>query len=182
MKLLAFSLSLRQQSLNTRLLQQAISMLQAQGVEVEILDLNHYDLPAYNMDKQMEGFPEAAVKFKDKLSTAAGFVLACPEFNYAYPGSFKNLFDWISRFQPMPWAQKSGLFLSASPSPVGGNRALWQLRIPFEGCGSFIFPEMFSLASAHAAFTAEGDLVDATVKARLTQTVAAFVRFAQGLA
>ncbi len=56
------------------------------------------------------------------------------------------------------------------------------MYLHFEGCGLFIFPDMFSLASAHAAFTAEGDWVEAAVKARLTQTVSAFVQFAQGLA
>ena len=35
---------------------------------------------------------------------------------------------------------------------VGGNRGLWALRVPLEHLGARIYPDMFSLAQAHAAF------------------------------
>jgi NAD(P)H-dependent FMN reductase len=71
----------------------------------------------------------------------------------------KNTIDWLSRLKPMPLRGKRALLLSASPSPVGGNRGLWALRVPLEGLGVHVFPEMFSLPSAHAAMS-DGALKD----------------------
>ena len=72
------------------------------------------------------------------------------------PGLLKNTVDWVSRYQPQPFNERSGLLLSAPPSMVGGNRGVWTLRIPFEHLGARIYPDMFSLAQAHNAFDDEG--------------------------
>ncbi len=182
MKVLAFSLSLRQGSFNGKLIQLVIESAEKLGVELELIDLSAYELPAYNMDIQNTvGFPKAANDLKDKLETAQGIMLASPEYNFSYPGHFKNTFDWISRYQPMPWANKAVLLLSASPSLVGGNRGLWHLRVPFEACGAFVYPGMFSLASAHDAFTESGALKDEAMAKRLEATVLSYIRFAEAL-
>ena len=56
-----------------------------------------------------------------------------------------------------------------------GARGLWALRIPFEHMGARIFPDMFSLAMAHKAFTEQGALVDTALQGRLEKTVEAFL-------
>jgi NAD(P)H-dependent FMN reductase len=58
----------------------------------------------------------------------------------------------------MPWRGKSVYLLSASPSAMGGVRGLWQTRIPLEGCGALVFPDMFTVAKANEAFDAQGRL------------------------
>ncbi len=182
MKLLAFSLSLRQGSYNRKLIKLVGQIVQTSKVEIEILDLLEYEMPPYNADVQENpGFPEAAERLKKKLETAQGFIIASPEYNFSYPGHFKNTFDWLSRYRPMPWLNKVALFLSASPSLVGGNRALWHLRVPFEACGTFVYPEMFSLATAHQAFNEKDELVDPAMFKRLTDLVLSFLRFSEGL-
>lgn len=180
MKLLALSLSLRQESYNTKLIKLAASIAKNNNTEIEFLDLKEYDMPAYSEDIQnTKGFPETAESFKNKLNKAQGLIIASPEYNYSYPGSFKNIFDWISRYRPMPWSNKVALFLSASPSLVGGNRALWDLRRPFEGCGTFVYPTMFSLSSTHQAFNEKNELVDPEKFKNLTEIVTSFLKFAK---
>lgn len=62
---------------------------------------------------------------------------------------------------------------------VGGNRGLWALRIPFEHLGARIFPDMFSLAQAHSAFTEDGRLANEQLQERFDSTIAAFVDLAE---
>ena len=47
------------------------------------------------------------------------------------------------------------LFHTASIGAVGGIRGLWQSRIPLEGPGVFVYPDMFTLAHSHQAFDVE---------------------------
>jgi chromate reductase len=58
---------------------------------------------------------------------------------------------------------------------AGGNRGLWSLRIPLEHLGSRVFPDMFSLAQAHKAFTDDGALADKKLGARFEQNLVAFL-------
>src|SRR4051812_7132438 len=91
------------------------------------------------------------------------------------PGNLKNVIDWVSRFRPQPFNERHALLMSASPSMMGGNRSLWSLRVPFEHLGARVFPDMFSLAAAHKAFTPEGTLADATLAKRFEMNLVAFM-------
>lgn len=182
MKFIAFSLSLRKGSYNKKLIKLVEQTAKINNIEIEILDLLDYDMPSYNEDVQNnQGFPDGSERLKEKLETAQGLIIASPEYNYSYPGYFKNMFDWISRYRPMPWNNKAVLFLSASPALAGGERALWPLRVPFEGCGSFVFPGMFSLPLAYQAFNEKDELIDPKVDKRLSDLVMSFVKFTKGL-
>ena len=82
----------------------------------------------------------------------------------------------------MPWRGRSVYLLSASPSPMGGVRGLWQTRIPLEGCGALVFPDMFALPHANEAFGEDGQLRDAGLRERLRRELAGFVRLAESVA
>lgn len=181
MKLLALSLSLRKASVNTTLLTQAITSAKRLDVEVEKIDLRDFQMPYYDgdMESSPSGVPENAKRLAAMIASAKGLIISSPEYNFSMPGHFKNTFDWLSRVKPSPFSRRCVLLMSASPSLVGGNRGLWSLRIPFEACGSFVYPDMFSLAQANDAFTADG-LKDPALAKRLTTTVESFVRFAKG--
>jgi chromate reductase, NAD(P)H dehydrogenase (quinone) len=60
-------------------------------------------------------------------------------------------------------------------APTGGNRGLWALRIPLEHLGARVYPDMFSLARAHLAFDANGEIGDAELQARLERNIMAFM-------
>ena len=109
-------------------------------------------------------------------------MIASPEYNYSISGIFTNAIDWVSRARPMPWRGRSIYLLSASPGAIGGIRGLWQTRIPREGCGARVFPEMFALPHADKAFAADGSLGDAATVDRLRQQLVGFYRLAEAVA
>lgn len=150
MKIFAIAGSRRSGSLNRKLLGIAAGGLRGRGFEVEAGELRDFDMPLYDGDLEAaSGAPPGAQALGAKIAGAEGLVIASPEYNYSVPGVLKNAIDWMSRMKPMPLRGRRALLLSASPSLVGGNRGLWALRVPLEALGVHVFPEMYSLASAH---------------------------------
>jgi len=184
MKILALCGSLRKESLNGRLLDLAVKKIEAHGFEVDLAPRDAIDLPVFNQDvvDAADGaFPAVVVALKERLAAADGLIIASPEYNYSIPGGLKNAIDWLSRIRPIPFAGKTGLIMGASPSPIGAIRGLWQLRIPLEGCGVLLHPDMFALAAAHKAFNEAGALEDAGLAERFDSAIAAYVDYTRKL-
>ena len=116
-----------------------------------------------------------AEEFRRRLEACHGFVVSSPEYNASMPGVLKNAIDWVSRYRPQPLNERHGLLMSASPSMGGGNRGLWALRVPFEHLGARLYPDMFSLAQAHLAFTAEGRIADEQLQQRFDTNIVNFL-------
>lgn len=57
----------------------------------------------------------------------------------------------------------------------GGNHGLWSLRMPLEHFGANVFSSMFSLATAHKAFTPEDNILDETLEKRFEEYLVAFM-------
>lgn len=183
MRIFAFAASLRAQSLNAKLVGLASELARSHGAEVDLAHFRELDMPLFDGDlHEDQGLPAGAVELARRLGAAEAFMIAAPEYNYSISGVLKNAIDWVSRVRPMPWRGKSGYLMSASPSAVGGIRGLWQTRIPLEGCGSLIFPDMFALPRAHEAFTPDGQLRDQRLAERLNREVLGFVRLAEAVA
>jgi NAD(P)H-dependent FMN reductase len=183
MQLFLFAASLRQDSVNKKLINLTAKLCKQQNHSVDLADFAEFDMPLYNGDiEQSTGLPQGALKFIERMEKATGLIIASPEYNFSIPGTLKNLIDWVSRANPMPWRGKRILLLSASPSMVGGNRGLWSTRIPLEQCGAFVYPDMFSLAAAYSAFQENGDLTDNNLQERLSSLIADFSRMAKALA
>lgn len=183
MRILAFAASLRAGSLNRRLIVRAGELARAAGADVDLAEMREFDMPLYDEDLDKHaGLPPGALELKKRLELADAVMLASPEYNYSIPGVLKNAIDWVSRARPMPWRGKSVYLLSASPSPMGGIRGLWQTRIPLEGCGALVFPDMFALAGADRALDERGRLRDAALAERLEREVTGFVRLAEAVA
>jgi chromate reductase len=175
-RFLVFSASLRLGSLNTRLAELAAAAIEAGGGQVDVAAIRDFDAPSYDQDVQREeGFPPGAEEFRRRLEACQAFVVASPEYNASMPGALKNAIDWVSRYQPQPFNERHGLLMSASPSMGGGNRGLWALRVPFEHLGSRLYPDMFSLAQAHRAFTPEGRIADEQLQQRFDANIANFM-------
>jgi NAD(P)H-dependent FMN reductase len=132
------------------LLGHAAAVAERYGARVDLGELRDFDMPLYDGDAEAaSGIPEGAERLAERIAAADGLLIASPEYNFSMPGVLKNAIDWLSRRKPMPLRGKRALLLSASLSLVGGNRGLWALRIPLEVLGVHVFPEMYSLASAH---------------------------------
>lgn len=182
MKVLAFAASLRRGSLNRKLVTLAAEEARSAGAEVDLADFREFDLPVYDGDLDAaSGLPPGGVALRRRIEAADALVIAAPEYNFSIAAPLKNAIDWVSRARPMPWRGKSVLLMSASPSPMGGIRGLWQTRIPLEGCGALVFPDMFALPHADAAFDEAGRLRDPAVAERLQRQVIGFVRLAEAV-
>lgn len=180
MRFLLFSASLRKDSLNTRLIKLAAHIIEKNNGKVDLASMSEFDCPSFNQDSEATTTtPNGANEFRKRLLANDAFIISSPEYNASMPGLLKNVIDWVSRFRPQPFNERHGLLMSASPSMVGGNRGLWSLRIPLEHLGARIFPDMFSLATAHKAFTVDGDFNDPTLAKRFEDNLIAFMSLAE---
>ena len=176
-KILAFAASFRKGSFNKKLIHIAADLAQKRGAKVDLVDFKEFEMPLYDGDlEESQGLPKGALKLKECIEASDAMIISSPEYNFSIPGTIKNAIDWLSRAKPVPLKDKWALLLSASPSLVGGNRGLWNLRIPFECLGTHVYPEMFSLAQAHQAFDEKDQLKDPQSLQRLEKLVDAFLK------
>jgi NAD(P)H-dependent FMN reductase len=176
LRLLVFSASLRKGSLNTKLATLAALVIQGNGGIVDFASMSEFDCPPFNQDLESNGeIPAAAEEFRKRILMNDAFIISSPEYNGSMPGFLKNSIDWVSRFRPQPFNERHALLMSASPSMGGGNHGLWSLRIPLEKLGANVFSSMFSLATAHKAFTSEGNIADETLAKRFEDNLVAFM-------
>ncbi|MHC2993384.1 NADPH-dependent FMN reductase [Pontibacter sp. HJ8] len=175
MHFLVFSASLRKDSLNTRLAQLAAQVIEEKGGKVDFANMRDFDVPSYDQDVESdEGHPAGAEEFCKRLLANDAFIISSPEYNGSMPGLLKNAIDWVSRFRPQPFKERHALLMSASPSMGGGNKGLWSLRMPLEHLGARVYPDMFSLATAHKAFTEDSTIADSTLQKRFEDNLVAF--------
>ncbi len=123
MKLIAFAASSSKKSINKQLVTYAAGLLE--GVDVEVLDLNDYELPLFSADKEEElGKPQLAQAFVDKLAASDAIIISFAEHNGTYSAAYKNLFDWCSRINSKLFQDKPLVLLSTSPGARGGASVL----------------------------------------------------------
>jgi NAD(P)H-dependent FMN reductase len=176
MKIFMFAAAMRAESTNKKLINIAASLLKEAQHEVDLASFSEFMLPLYDGDMETaQGIPQAAKDFAARMHAAQAVIIASPEYNHSTPGTFKNLIDWVSRIQPLAWKNQYILLLSASPALVGGNRGLWATRIPLECCGSFVYPDMFSVSNAYQAFDANNQFIDTKSHQRLDALIKDFV-------
>lgn len=162
MKILFFAGALRKDSCNKKFVREAMRLVNEKGgAETEFLDLKDYPMPPYDGDIESgSGLPETTVKLGEKIRSADAIILSTPEYNGSIPGTLKNIIDWLSREKNVSLAGKHLLLLAASPGALGGVRALWHSRQPFEVVGTHVFPGMQGLSNAYKAFDEAGKLTE----------------------
>ena len=176
-RILVFSASLRAESLNTKLAELAARCIREKGGIADLATMAGFDCPSYDQDvESREGCPPGAAELRRRLLANDAFLIVSPEYNASMPGLLKNAIDWVSRYRPQPFNERHALLMSASPSMAGGNRGLWSLRIPLEHLGARVYPDMFSLAQAHQAFSSDGRIADAQLQKRFDETVSCWLQ------
>nr|WP_054342033.1 NAD(P)H-dependent oxidoreductase [Neptunomonas antarctica] len=134
MKILAFAASSSTRSINKKLVTYAATLLA--DSQVEVLDLNDYELPLFSEDKEIElGQPSLAKDFLDKITASDAILISFAEHNGSYSAAYKNLFDWCSRINPKVFQNKPMVLLSTSPGAGGAASVLAQAlkSAPFFG-------------------------------------------------
>lgn len=173
MKIIAFAASSSKNSINKKLASYAGGLLE--GVEVEVLDLNDFELPLFSVDKEVElGHPPLAQAFLSKIASANGLIISFAEHNSTYSAAYKNLFDWCSRIDKNVFAGKPAVFLSTSPGARGGASVLEQAVASAARFGGQVVASL-SVPNFHESFDVESDaLKNEDLKSQLCSALEAF--------
>jgi len=123
MKILAFAATSSSKSINNQLVTYATS--QIENADIEILDINDYELPLFSEDREtVLGQPELAKAFLDKIGASDALIISFAEHNGSYTVAYKNLFDWASRINVKVFQNKPMILLATSPGPGGASSVL----------------------------------------------------------
>ncbi len=172
MKILAFAGSNSAASINKKLAAYAASLFT--GHDIEVLDLNDYEMPIYSPERQKEGgIHPLALAFAQKIDLADLLVVSLAEHNGAYAASFKNIYDWISRIKDRKsFGEKPVLLLTTSPGARGGATMMEIAKNNLPRNGGNVL-ETFMLPSFKDNFQDGVGIVNEALKAELEAKVAA---------
>ncbi|MDR6157934.1 chromate reductase [Chryseobacterium sp. SLBN-27] len=135
MKILAIAGSNSETSINKLLVSYAASLIQS--AEVEIVDMNEFEMPIYKHQHEVEsGVPQEAKNFAAKIDAADVLIISLSEHNGTYSSAFKNVFDWTSRIKDRAvWNEKPMLLMATAPGARGGLGVLEAAakRFPLHG-------------------------------------------------
>ena len=174
---LAFSGSLRDDSVNKKLVIEAANFAKQLGAKVTVLNLKDYAMPFYDQDlEDREGLPPKAREFRNLLIQSQVVIIASPEYNGSVSAVLKNALDWASRDDDANPSRegfkgKKFLLLSASPGRSGGTRGLVHLRAIIENIGGTVLQNQVSVPNAYDAFNEQGQLKDPQLRTQLQQSV-----------
>ncbi|MFK7999699.1 MAG: NADPH-dependent FMN reductase [Polyangiales bacterium] len=176
MKILAFAASSSRQSINKALVTHAASRLKDSlpDAQVEVLDLNDFEMPLFSVDREGGDLPGHAARFFRLIGEADGIIVSYAEHNGTYAAAYKNLFDWMSRIDTKVFQQTPVVALSASPGGRGGASVLATALqgAPHHGAeviGSLSVPRFYETFDAES-----GALKDEELAAELGKVLKAF--------
>ena len=122
-KVTCFAASSSRNSINKTLVTYAAGLLEK--ADVEILDLNDFELPLFSVDREAElGQPPLAQAFIDKIGASDALIIAFAEHNGCYSAAYKNIYDWASRIEARVYQDKPMVLLATSPGGRGGKSVL----------------------------------------------------------
>ncbi|MCS6770578.1 MAG: NAD(P)H-dependent oxidoreductase [Kiritimatiellae bacterium] len=182
-QLVAFSGSIRADSLNHKLALRMAEGAREAGASVNVIRLRDYPLPLYDADIQAaSGLPPEARRLKAIFRESHGFIIASPEYNGSFSGVLKNMIDWVSRADApgepsnAVFAGKLAVIGSASPGAFGGVRGLISLRMLLAGLGLTVLPDQVIVPNAGYAFAPDGRLAEEALDVRARSLGASLAR------
>ena len=135
MKILAIAGSNSDLSINKQLVTYATTLFE--NAEVEIVDMNDFEMPIYKHQKEVEnGVPQEAKDLAAKIDGADVLLISLSEHNGTYSTAFKNVFDWTSRIKERAvWNEVPMLLMATAPGARGGLGVLEaaEKRFPLHG-------------------------------------------------
>ena len=173
-KIVAFGASNSKNSINQQFAKFTAS--QIPNSEVQIVDLNNFEMPIYSIDRENKaGIPQLAKDFKRILHEADGIIISFAEHNGAYSTAFKNIFDWISRMGKDIWGNKPMLLLATAPGPMGGKTVL-QLATARIGRSNPNMVAHFSLPQFALNFSKEKGVSNVELKQEFLNQLDIFIK------
>lgn len=158
-RVLAFTGSLRSDSYNKKLLDEAVEIAKQKKALVTVIDLKDYPMPLYDADLEAkQGMPSSVKQFRDLMINHTAILIASPEYNSSISAVLKNALDWASRseeggFSLQAFKGKKFAIMSASPGKGGGSRGLIHLQTILTELKGTVIPIQVSISEAHQYFS-----------------------------
>ena len=166
-RVLTLAGSSRRQSFNQALVRAAQELSPEDLKIVAFAGLN--ELPYFDEDVEEQGDPIRVTALKDAVHEADALLVVTPEYNAGVPAALKNAIDWASRGDS-PLKEMPVALMSASPSPMGGQRAQLQLRQTLTAIGAHVLPAPDVLVgTAFQCFDADLRLIDETTRSLIAR-------------
>ncbi|WP_344830062.1 NAD(P)H-dependent oxidoreductase [Chryseobacterium ginsenosidimutans] len=157
MKILAFAGSTSSTSINRELVKFVLKDFQNE--EINLIDLNDFDMPVFSVDREKKGFPDEAHLFLKVIEECDIIICSLAEHNRSYSAAFKNVFDWASRINVKVFQNKPMLLMSTSPGGYGGGNVMNTAKTFFPNFGADI-KDTFSLPKFYENFDLETGVIN----------------------
>lgn len=151
------------------------SLLEEQGVEVDIIDL--FELPAAftrNALYENAGKDDEFNTFADKMWESERFIFVVPEYNGSFPGVLKAFIDGLR--YPGTFKSKKCALVGLSAGNQGGGLAVSHLTDIFNYLGMHVLAEKPKLARIDSKLK-EGTIDDKLYVELIEQQIESFLRF-----
>ena len=156
--------SLRAGSSTHAALQIALSGAKDAGAEVELLQLNEYDLVFQGSVATEADYPAGVFKLREKVKRADGILLGSPEYHGSFSGVLKSALDLMGFDE---FENKVVGLIGVSGGRMGAANALSMLRTVGTALHAWVVPKDASIPNSSQAFDAEGNLHDPELAARV---------------
>ena len=171
MKILAFAGSTSSTSINRELVKFVLKDFQDE--EINLIDLNDFDMPVFSVDREKKGFPEETHHFLKAIEECDVIICSLAEHNRSYSAAFKNVFDWASRINVKVFQEKPMFLMSTSPGGYGGGNVMNTAKIFFPNFGADI-KETFSQNKFYENFDLESGVINPEMLKELNSKVENF--------
>ncbi len=157
MKILAFAGSTSSTSINRALVKFVLKDFQNE--DINLIDLNDFDMPVFSVDREKKGFPEEAHNFLKAIEESDVIICSLAEHNRSYSSAFKNVFDWASRINVKVFHDKPMFLMSTSPGGYGGGNVMNTAKTFFPQFAADI-KDTFSLPKFYENFDLESGVIN----------------------
>lgn len=178
--ILAIPGSLRESSLNVRLLEAAAKVAAGAASVEPFVQQGLERIPAFRPGT--DPTPVAVEELRDAVRRADGVLIATPEYNASLPGSLKNAIDWIS--DPRDSGALRGkpvAVIGIDRGEFGGDWGQADTRKVLEAAGARVIDAGLAVTEAEASFSDAGDLDDDDQLRRLRLVVDELIEEARPL-
>ena len=122
-----------------------------------LVDLNDFELPLHSIDREEgDGIPQLAHNVRHTIADADALLISFAEHNGNVTVAYKNLFDWLSRFDHNVFQDKPMVMLSTSPGGSGGSNASDIVTSAAPHCGGDV-KATFTLPAFYANFDGDAE-------------------------
>jgi NAD(P)H-dependent FMN reductase len=169
MKVTLIAGSNRTNASSTNLLRYIDSLLEAQNISVQFIDLSELQLPLFSPDNW--DFHPNVKQVLEAIADGDGLVLATPEYHGSISGALKNALDYITGSQV---AGKAVLSVSSAGGPLGVS-SLSHLQTIVRNLHGINCSQWISIGYGSNTLSPDGAPIDEEMRVRVRDAVGSFV-------